>query len=218
MPGLRNTSETDPLRLKQRVGHPQLGCTKETYRLRVTPSGYRRGLGNAEGLLGVPIIRLNESWWERGVALMQSKRHRPNQLICGIDGTPFVLVSVLFFFVLLVFFLTRPTSFHGGVRPILPQADHPVNMGHANREDAMTVSIFRDDKVFFRNERVSPDQLPDRIRESIKQGAEGKVYIRADARAKYGWVAEVIDSVRSAGVEKIGFLVDQRRTPAASLQ
>jgi biopolymer transport protein ExbD len=146
------------------------------------------------------------------------KRRQPNQLICGIDGTSFVHVAVVFSFVLLVVFLTWPTSFHDGLRPLLPRVGHPVPMGHANREDAMTVSIFRDDKVFFRSELVKPDQLPDRIRESVNQGAEKKVYIRADARAKYGWVAEVLDNVRSAGVEKIGFLVEQRKAPAPSPQ
>lgn len=91
-------------------------------------------------------------------------------------------------------------------------------MRGADREDAMTVAILRDDKVFFRNEGVTPDQLPSKIRESISQGSEKEIYIWADARAKYGWVAEVLDNVRSAGVEKIGFLVERRPTPAPNPQ
>jgi len=79
-------------------------------------------------------------------------------------------------------------------------------------------SITRNDKVFFRTDLVRPDQLPAQIRESVSQGSEKKVYVRADARAKYGWVAEVLDNVCSAGVEKIGFLVEERRTPAPNLQ
>ena len=35
--------------------------------------------------------------------------------------------------------------------------------------------------------------------------------IKADARAKYRDVKEVLDGARSAGVEKIGILVDQRK-------
>lgn len=149
---------------------------------------------------------------------MQSKRHRSSQLICGIDGTPFVHVAVVFSFILLLFFLTLPMPFHGALRPDLPRVGHPVFMAHANREDAMIVAIWRDDKVFFRNDQVRRDELPAKIRESISQGAERKVYIRADARARYSWVAEVLDNVRSAGIEKIGFLVEQRRTPAPKPQ
>jgi biopolymer transport protein ExbD len=38
---------------------------------------------------------------------------------------------------------------------------------------------------------------------------ERKVYIRADGRAWYGTVKEVLDGVRAAGVEKVGFLLEQ---------
>jgi len=91
-------------------------------------------------------------------------------------------------------------------------------MAHANREDAMIVTIFRDDKVLYRSDLVRPNELLAKIRESLNQGAEREVYIRADARARYGWVAKVVDDVRSAGVEKIGFLVEQRPSPKANPQ
>ncbi len=84
-------------------------------------------------------------------------------------------------------------------------------MAHADWKDAMIITITRDDHVFFRSESINPVELPDKIRESVNQGSENKVYIKADARAKYGWVAEVLDNIRTAGIEKIGFLVEQRR-------
>jgi biopolymer transport protein TolR len=128
-------------------------------------------------------------------------------------------VAVVFSFVLFVFFLALPPqSACGGLRATLPRVGHPVPLAHANREDAMTISILRDSKVFFRNEPVRLDQLPGKIRESINQGSEKKVYISADARAQYGWVAEVLDSVHSSGVEKVAFLVDQRVAPAPNAQ
>jgi biopolymer transport protein ExbD len=149
---------------------------------------------------------------------MQSERHRRNQLICGINGTPFVYVTVILSFMLLLFFLAWPKPLHGGLIPDLPQVGHPVSMAHANREDAMIIVIFRDDRIFFRNDRIEPDQLAARIRDSINKGSEKKVYIRADARVKYSWVAEVLDGVRSAGVEKIGFLVNERQAPSPKPQ
>ena len=149
---------------------------------------------------------------------MKPNRHRPNQLISGIDGTPFVHVAIVFSFMVLVYFLTLPVPLRGGIKPNLPQVSHAVLMTHANREDAMIVTIFRDDRVFYRSELVRSSELPAKIRQSLNQGAEREVYIRADARARYGWVAEVLDGIRSAGVEKIGFLVEQGPSPKPNPQ
>lgn len=149
---------------------------------------------------------------------MRTKRHPRNELISGIDAALFVHVAVLLSFVLLLFFLASPAPFHGSLSVDLPRVGHAVLMTHADREDAMTIVIFRDHKVFFRNERVRPDQLPAKIRDSVSRGSERKVYIRADARAKYSWVAEVLDNVRSGGIENVGFLVSERQIPVPSRQ
>jgi biopolymer transport protein ExbD len=110
--------------------------------------------------------------------------------------------------VVLVIFLTLPIPVHGGIKPILPRVSHPVPLAHANREDATIITIFRDDKVFYRSDLVRSSELPAKIRQSLNQGAETEVYLRADARVRYGWVDGVLDGVRSAGVRKIGFLVE----------
>jgi biopolymer transport protein TolR len=148
---------------------------------------------------------------------MQRARHRPNQLISGIDVTAFVsiMLALVAMFILPARMVMHPWR---GVSADLPRVSHPVSMEGADKEDAMIVAVTRDDRVFFRNDQVRPEELPAKIRASIGQGAERKVYIRADARAKYKWVAEILDNVRSAGVEKIGFLVGQRPPPPANPQ
>jgi biopolymer transport protein TolR len=124
---------------------------------------------------------------------------------------------------LLYLFMPRYVGEYRGPAVDLATVSAPVPMRGAHREDAMVIGIQMDDRVFFGSDRVSIDQLPARIRESIKQGSEKKVYIKADHRARYRWVSEVPEGVRSAGVGKIGFLVEQRQTspqihdnPAAS--
>jgi len=37
-----------------------------------------------------------------------------------------------------------------------------------------------------RNERISLEELPDKIRDRLLHGAEKKVYIEADIRSRYG--------------------------------
>jgi biopolymer transport protein ExbD len=91
-------------------------------------------------------------------------------------------------------------------------------MAHADREDAMVIGITRENKLFFGPNRLQPSQLSVKIRASVAHGAEEKVYIKADARAKYAWVAEVVNQVHEAGIEKVGFLVDQRKDQSAAAQ
>jgi biopolymer transport protein TolR len=146
--------------------------------------------------------------------IMRQPRHRTIPIFCGIERTPFVNVFVVLATLFLFMVLCTPRPFHEGRRD-LPQVGHPISLLHADREDALTVAILRDGQVFFRTDRVNVEELPRRIREGLSQGAERKVYIRADARAKYAWVEEVLDAMRVSGIEDVGFLVDQRRGESA---
>ena len=100
----------------------------------------------------------------------------------------------------------------------MPKVIHPAFMPSADKEDAMIVAVNREGRLFFRAEPVKVEWLPEKIRTAVKNGAENHVYIKSDARAKYGWVKEVLDEVRASGVEKIGFLVDQHRAPVPPTQ
>lgn len=126
--------------------------------------------------------------------------------------TPFLSVQLVLLFMFIVAIYQRLDLPLNGVD--LPKVAHPVPMRRANREDAMVVAVQRDGRVWLGNDRLSPDQLPTRIRQAVSHGAERKIYIRADARAKYGAVAKVLDSVRFAGVENIAFLMDERKPPS----
>ncbi|HUK86566.1 MAG TPA: biopolymer transporter ExbD, partial [Terriglobales bacterium] len=68
------------------------------------------------------------------------------------------------------------------------------------------------------NEQVTPDQLEGRIRDRLANKVDKRVYINADARAKYGGVVEVVDNVRAAGVDLVGLLTQQRRQGAAAVR
>jgi biopolymer transport protein ExbD/biopolymer transport protein TolR len=41
-----------------------------------------------------------------------------------------------------------------------------------------------------------------------------RVFVKADARARFGSVVEVVDNVRAAGVDQLGLLTEQRKTSA----
>ena len=91
----------------------------------------------------------------------------------------------------------------------LPMSDHPTLMPGANREDAVVVHVTRDGRIFLRNERISLEELPDKIRKLVLHGAERKVYIEADIRSRYGSVNDVLERARAAGIENVSFVTQE---------
>jgi biopolymer transport protein ExbD len=159
-------------------------------------------------MLGLNMVRVSP----RG-----RPKNRTNHLICSIDATGFAGIMFVLVWLLMAPFM----HFAGHRREVsvdMPRVLHPVSMLDADREDAMRIGITREGRVFFGNDIIRPSDLPRKIEERVGNSAGSKIYIRADARAKYGWVKELLEGVQASGVEKIGFLVDQRRTPTKPSQ
>jgi biopolymer transport protein ExbD/biopolymer transport protein TolR len=139
---------------------------------------------------------------------MRSFRIRPTNLICRIDMTAFLSIQLVLLFTFIALVNVRPTR--AWISADLPKVTHPIPMRAANREDAMVIAITLDGQVWLGNDRLALDQLPTRINEAVGHGAERKVYILADGRARYGGVLQVLAVIRSAGIENVGFLADKR--------
>ncbi len=127
-----------------------------------------------------------------------------------INVTPMVDVML----VLLIIFMVITPMLQKGVSVDLAKTNNPIQMPDADKEDAMLVAVTRDGKVFFGSDVVSPDQLTNKIKDKIANKVDKTVYIKADARTKYGNVVEIVDNVRSAGVDKVGLLTEQRKSGA----
>jgi biopolymer transport protein ExbD/biopolymer transport protein TolR len=92
----------------------------------------------------------------------------------------------------------------------LPVATAAVIMDNANKEDAITVAVTRDGKTFLGADQVNPDQLGPLISAKLENKTDKEVYLRADIRAKYGKVMDVVDNIRTAGVSELGMLTEKR--------
>ena len=124
-----------------------------------------------------------------------------------------LILAVLVLVLLLVAWMP-PT--HSVASVDLAHVGHPAPMPGAKRDDAMVVIVTRNGLAFFGIDHVTPADLPAKIQDRLKdRGVERKVYIRADSRAKWGAVKVVLDGVRSAGILRVAFLVDQRRSTAS---
>jgi biopolymer transport protein ExbD len=141
------------------------------------------------------------------------KSQNVSKLFSGIDATAFAAIMVVLVFVELIAG-TMSYSQHHGVGIDVPMILYPIAMPGAMRDDVMQVSITRDGKVFFGSDQIVPDYMAEKIQARLRDlDVERKVYIRAGARTRYGTVKTVLDGVRSAGIIRVAFLVDQRRGP-----
>ena len=133
-----------------------------------------------------------------GAAVYRGLRGRqPLTALGEINVTPLVDVVLV---LLLVFMVTAPMMSRG-IDLTLPVADQPQN----DPEDRITVSVNAQGQVFIGDRAVNILLLEDRLR-GMMEGREAKlVYLRADEGLRYGKVIEVMDRIKRAGVDRIGF-------------
>jgi biopolymer transport protein ExbD len=127
----------------------------------------------------------------------------------SIDVSVLAAILVALFFVLI---MKEPSSHDlpKGQVADLPHAEHVIPMPGASREDALHVTVEMDGIVFLGNQHLTLDQLAGGLRKAVRAGAENRVYIHADRRARYGAALDVLNAARDAGIEGVGFLVEDR--------
>ena len=143
------------------------------------------GGGGAGGRTGALVYRGLRS---RGAA----------QALGEINVTPLVDVVLV---LLLVFMVTAPMMSRG-IDITLPVANQP----QTQPEDRVTVSVNAEGRVYVGDKPVNLVLLEDRIRGLMSGRASKVVYLRADEELRYARVIEVVDKLKSAGVEQIGFV------------
>jgi biopolymer transport protein ExbD/biopolymer transport protein TolR len=139
-----------------------------------------------------------------------SKRDEGKKVNSDINVTPMVDVMLV---LLIIFMVVTPMLQHG-VTVDMAKVNNPEQMPDADKEDALLIAVMRDGKVFFGTDRIDVADLTQKIRDRLANRTDKRVFIKADARAKFGNVVEVVDNVRSAGVDQLGLLTDQKKSGA----
>ena len=138
-----------------------------------------------------------------------AKRDEGSKVNSNINVTPMVDVML----VLLIIFMVVTPMLQKDVSVDLAKVNNPEKMSDADKEDAVVVAITRQGDIFLGRDIVKdPSQLTNLVKDKIAKLVDKRVYVRADARAKYKAVVEVVDNVRAAGVDDLGLLTEQRRT------
>ena len=141
-----------------------------------------------------------------------AKRNVGANVNSDINVTPMVDVML----VLLIIFMVITPMLQKGTSVDMAKVNNPTPMADADKEDALLVSVTRDGTVYFGSDKVQVDSLTGKVKDRLTNRTDKRVYVKADARAHFGNVVGVVDAVRSAGVDDLGLLTDQRKdTPKA---
>jgi biopolymer transport protein ExbD/biopolymer transport protein TolR len=135
-----------------------------------------------------------------------NKRDEGKKVNSNINVTPMVDVML----VLLIIFMVITPMLNNKVNVDLPVANAAVIMENANKEDAVTVAVTRDGRAYLGADPVSVDQLSAKIVDKLTNKTDKEVYLRADVRANYGKVMDVVDQIRAAGVSNLGLLTEKK--------
>jgi biopolymer transport protein TolR len=133
-------------------------------------------------------------------------RNEGSKINSNINVTPMVDVML----VLLIIFMVITPMLHPGVPVDLAGTMNPTAMSDASKPDALILSVMRDGQMFLGNERVTGEALTRKVRDTMATRANKTVYVRADARARYGTLVNAVDDLRSAGVDQLGLLTEQK--------
>jgi biopolymer transport protein ExbD len=122
--------------------------------------------------------------------------------------TPMVDVML----VLLIIFMVITPMLSKGQNVTMVKTHNPVKMQEADREDAVLIAVTRDGRVYLSpgNSMTTADQLGPKVKDlQAARTGDKTVYIKADARARFASVTDVIDNLRTAGVDQVGLLTEQ---------
>jgi biopolymer transport protein ExbD/biopolymer transport protein TolR len=125
--------------------------------------------------------------------------------VADINVTPMVDVML----VLLIIFMVITPMLSKGKDVDMAKAKNPIAMQAADKSDAVLVAITRDGKVYLGNDEIKAEDLPPKVKDMLLNKLDKTVFVKADQRAMYDKVVDVVDNLRAAGVDQLGLLTEQ---------
>ena len=132
-------------------------------------------------------------------------KHKAPPPVADINVTPMVDVML----VMLIIFMVITPMLSKGRTVEMVRTKNPIPMQAADKSDAIVIAVERDGKTYLNVNRMEPEDLPQKVKDLLTGRMDKTVFIKADARAKYERVVEVVDNLRAAGVDNVGLLTEQ---------
>jgi biopolymer transport protein ExbD len=91
-----------------------------------------------------------------------------------------------------------------GIDVSLPVANQP----QIPPQDRITVSVNAEGRIYVSDQPVNIALLEDRLRGMTSGSSDPVVYLRADESLRYSEVIRVVDLIKRAGIDIIGFVYE----------
>ena len=130
-------------------------------------------------------------------------------------AAPNVIPMADIMLVLLIIFMVITPMLQKNTPVDLAMTNNAHDMKDADKDDAIVVAVTRDGSIFLNNAKVGKEDVTGLVKDKLTNRLDKTVYVKSDARAKYGDVVAVVDEIRSAGVDSLGLLTEraQSKTP-----
>jgi biopolymer transport protein ExbD len=125
--------------------------------------------------------------------------------VTDINVTPMVDVML----VILIIFMVITPMLSKGISVDMVRTKNPVAMQAADKTDAIIVAVSRDGKSFLGSTQVAAEDMAPKVKDLLANRIDHTVFLRADSRARYEKVVDVVDNLRAAGVDQLGLLTEQ---------
>lgn len=132
---------------------------------------------------------------------MQTNGGKDRRMLSEINITPLVDVTL----VLLIIFMVTTPMLQRGTDIQLPTAQ----ASQVKEEERITLTVTRDSRILVNNEEVPRKELEARLKSMTGSGKERTLYLRGDARVPYGFVIDVMDAIKSSGIETVGMITER---------
>ena len=131
-------------------------------------------------------------------------------------AAPNVIPMADIMLVLLIIFMVVTPMLQKTHQVDLAPVNNPRDMKDADKDDAIVVAVTRDGSLYLGNSKVTKEEITGQVKDRIANKLDKTVYVKSDARAKYGDVVAVVDEIRSAGVDQLGLLTEKAQTGGSS--
>lgn len=131
-------------------------------------------------------------------------------------ASPNVIPMADIMLVLLIIFMVVTPMLQKGVSVDMAKVNNAEDMQNADKDDAIILAVTRDGKMYLGSKQIQLSEITTAVKDQIANRLDKTVFVRSDARAKYGDVVKAVDEVRSAGVDNLGLLTEKNQKGGAA--
>ena len=136
----------------------------------------------------------------------RSRRRSIGTSLSEINVTPFIDVML----VLLVIFMVTAPMMQSGIGVNLPQAESES----APADEGLTLTVTKDKFIHLGGTVVNIHLLEKRLNEYFYGKRKKVVFLQGDEDIPYGFIIDILDVAKKAGVEVVGLITEPEEKPS----